>query len=185
MPAWEGVSEQLCWLCLIWGGLFGVRDPLGTPRSPPGLGCGGIALGDEHPANNRLNKKTGLFKMPSASKWDFQFLKAGGELVWSQSLCGHFPSGTRLFLHRITLKMCCRETLSFVSMTLQISPNKFDASQSVPAFIPPNKSFSPSTRSPGLAGAAGMSPSLTCQGQARCPRCSPQLFQGVSLQCCP
>lgn len=65
-------------------------------------------------------------------------------------------------------KMCCQETLSFVSMSLQIFPNKFDVSQSVPAFISAKKSFSLNTRSPGLAGSSGTSTFLTCQCQALC-----------------
>lgn len=69
-------------------------------------------------------------------------------------------------------KMCCQETLSFVSMSLQIFPNKFDVSQNAPAFILPNKSFSLSTPSPGLARHEHI-PDLQCRlGAPALPRCS-------------
>lgn len=60
-------------------------------------------------------------------------------------------------------------------MSLQIFPNKFDVSQNAPAFILPNKSFSLSTRSPGLARHEHI-PDLQCRLGApallRCSGCS-------------
>lgn len=101
--------------------------------------------------------------------------------VWS------FSFWNECVLEQNYTKMCCQETLSFVSMSLQIFPNKFDVSQSVPAFILPNKSFSLRTTSPGLAGSSGSRwnehiPALTVPGSVPQPhRGALQLLQGVSL----
>ena len=52
-------------------------------------------------------------------------------------------------------KKFCQETLSFVSMSLQIFPNKFDVSQQDPAFILLNKSTSLNNINPQLSQSTG------------------------------
>lgn len=52
-------------------------------------------------------------------------------------------------------KKFCQETLSFVSMSLQIFPNKFDVSQQDPAFIQLNKSTSLNNINPQLTRSTG------------------------------
>lgn len=52
-------------------------------------------------------------------------------------------------------KKFCQESLSFVSMSLQIFPKKFDVSQQDPAFILVNKSTSLKNISPQLTQSTG------------------------------
>lgn len=92
--------------------------------------------------------------MPSTLKWDFQFLKAGRELVLSQSVWSFLFWNESVLAQNYTEKFC-QGTLSFVSMTLQIFPNKFDVSQQDPAFILPNKSASLNTINPRLTQSTG------------------------------
>lgn len=92
--------------------------------------------------------------MPSTLKWDFQFLKAGRELVLSQSVWSFLFWNESVLAQNYTKKFC-QGTLSFVSMTLQIFPNKFDVSQQDPAFILPNKSAFLNTINPRLTQSTG------------------------------
>lgn len=91
--------------------------------------------------------------MPSTLKWDFQFLQAGRELVLSQSLCGHFFSGRKVFLHRITLK-------SFVERRCLLFPWVCTYSQTSlaagPSVYPPGKAPWCTPQAVGWPGAQGV-----------------------------
>ena len=114
-----------------------------------------LALGDVHTGNNKINKNMGFsvsalnFKMWLSVSEGWQGVSFESVFVWS------FLFWNESVLAQNYTKKFCQETLSFVSMRLQIFPNKFDGSQQEPAFILTNKSTSPHNIHPWLAESTG------------------------------
>lgn len=88
-------------------------------------------------------------RLSVSTGWQF-WVFVWSSLFWNESV-----------LAQNYTKKFCQETLSFVSMSLQIFPNKFDVRQQDPASVLRNQSTFPSTAGPGLPGGAGFG---SCQG---------------------